>query len=121
MPTCFWREHFNIICPFCGGTRCVINTLTLNFADGFKYHPVLFIYMFFLAGLVITYFCEKTVSNSHIVTLDLFVNSFYVFIGAVIAQYFLRILLLINGIEIPFIYTYIWYYDDKKLAIKFIS
>lgn len=29
-PYCFWREHFNILCPSCGSTRAVANLLNGN-------------------------------------------------------------------------------------------
>lgn len=48
IPRCIINEQFNILCPSCGGTRCVINFVQGNFSDSFKYHSVFFITIIYL-------------------------------------------------------------------------
>lgn len=47
MPECLINKHFHILCPSCGGTRCIINFLVGNFDASFKYHPIFFIMMIY--------------------------------------------------------------------------
>lgn len=42
IPACFINRRFGILCPSCGGTRCVLNFLGLNFKASFYYHPIFF-------------------------------------------------------------------------------
>ena len=48
---CPMKMIANIPCPFCGGTRCALSFLSLDFKSSFMYHPatmVLMIYAIFL-------------------------------------------------------------------------
>ncbi len=55
MPNCLVNTYFGILCPSCGGTRCVINLLQGNFAQSFLYHPVFFITIIYLILVNILY------------------------------------------------------------------
>jgi len=55
MPECYFREHYGILCPSCGGTRCVINFLNGNFLEALKYHVVFFITILYLIMLNIVF------------------------------------------------------------------
>ena len=48
MPECFIKHTFGILCPSCGGTRCVINFILGNFRLSFSYHPIFFITIIYL-------------------------------------------------------------------------
>ena len=43
MPTCIINKYLGILCPSCGGTRCVVNFALGNFKESFLYHPLFFI------------------------------------------------------------------------------
>lgn len=62
-PTCFIYEKFGILCPSCGGTRCVSNFILGNFETSFSYHPIFFITIIYLLIVNIIYivngFTEK--------------------------------------------------------------
>lgn len=55
LPQCPINHFFNILCPSCGGTRCVINFVLGNFAKSFFYHPVFFITILYLLLVNILY------------------------------------------------------------------
>lgn len=67
IPKCIIRTHFHILCPSCGGTRCVISFLNGNFVDSFKYHPIFFITIiyFILVNIlfIINSFREKEIAT----------------------------------------------------------
>ena len=48
VPQCIIKKNFNILCPGCGGTRCVTNFASGNFKASFLYHPVFFITIIYL-------------------------------------------------------------------------
>ena len=55
IPTCIINQNFGILCPSCGGTRCVTNLILGNIKESFLYHPVFFvtiILLFSLSGCV---------------------------------------------------------------------
>lgn len=45
---CFLHESFNILCPTCGGTRCVINFLQMNWKQSFENHPIFFLTIIYI-------------------------------------------------------------------------
>ena len=55
MPECYIKSHYNILCPSCGGTRCVISFLNGNFIKAFKYNIVFFITIIYLIVLNVVY------------------------------------------------------------------
>lgn len=55
MPTCIINKYLGILCPSCGGTRCVINLVQGNFVQSFLYHPIFFITIWYLALVNIVY------------------------------------------------------------------
>lgn len=55
LPKCFINETFGILCPSCGGTRCVINFALGNFEQSFRYHPIFFITIIYLVLVNILY------------------------------------------------------------------
>ena len=67
IPLCFIHEKFGILCPSCGGTRCVINFFIGNFKQSFLYHPIFFITIIYLGIVNIIYiinsFREKEIAT----------------------------------------------------------
>lgn len=55
MPTCFAYDKFGILCPSCGGTRCVTNFALGNLRASFSYHPIFFITIIYLGIVNIIY------------------------------------------------------------------
>ena len=55
IPTCFVNEKFGILCPSCGGTRCVVNLILGNIKKSFLYHPVFFAMIIYLVIVNILY------------------------------------------------------------------
>ena len=48
IPKCVINKNFGILCPSCGGTRCVINFVRGNFIESFSFHPIFFITIIYL-------------------------------------------------------------------------
>lgn len=62
IPNCPIKENLHILCPSCGGTRCVVNFILGNFYESFWYHPVFFItiiYLLFTSVLFIVNLFKK--------------------------------------------------------------
>lgn len=55
MPNCLINTYLGILCPSCGGTRCVINLIQGNFMQSFLYHPIFFITIIYLMLINILY------------------------------------------------------------------
>lgn len=55
IPKCWIYKTTGILCPACGGTRCVINFLQGNFKVAFFYHMVFFIAIVYLLILNVVY------------------------------------------------------------------
>ena len=66
MPKCIINEYFHILCPSCGGTRCVVNFINGNFMDSFKYHPIFFIMIVYLIILNIVFIINSLKSGQKI-------------------------------------------------------
>lgn len=49
---CFLYKH-GIICPGCGGTRCVNNFFSGNFAKSFEFHPFVFCLIWYLVLIIL--------------------------------------------------------------------
>lgn len=48
LPNCMIKEKTGLLCPTCGGTRCVKNFLEGNMIASFSYHPIFFLTIIFL-------------------------------------------------------------------------
>lgn len=55
IPPCFIYEKLRVLCPSCGGTRCVISFFIGNFKQSFLYHPIFFITIIYLGIVNIIY------------------------------------------------------------------
>ena len=52
VPNC-WSLNMGIICPACGGTRCLLNFLEGNLLASFKYNPMVFVIVVYLFCVLI--------------------------------------------------------------------
>lgn len=55
IPQCWVYKNTGILCPSCGGTRCIQNIMRGNVIEAFKINPVIFIIVCYLAILNIVY------------------------------------------------------------------
>lgn len=46
--TCMIQKHWGILCPGCGGTRCIEAIANGAFYEAFLYHPLFFLKAFYL-------------------------------------------------------------------------
>lgn len=67
IPKCVVNTNFHILCPSCGGTRCVISFLNGNFYESYLYHPIFFVMIIYLivvnAIFIINSFREKELAT----------------------------------------------------------
>lgn len=52
LPDCYFAAY-SLPCPSCGGTRCVYNFFSFNFAAAFQYNPCVFVLIIFTLILAI--------------------------------------------------------------------
>lgn len=62
-PSCLFYKATNLQCPSCGGTRCVENILKGNFKEAFLFHPIFFIFIFYLLLCNIVYLINLNKKN----------------------------------------------------------
>ena len=55
VPECWIYKSTGILCPACGGTRCVLNFLQGNFIEAFFSHMVFFLGIIYLGIINIVY------------------------------------------------------------------
>ncbi len=55
IPKCWVYEKTRILCPACGGTRCIINLLKGNWVEAFISHMVFFVTFIYLGVLNVVY------------------------------------------------------------------
>lgn len=65
IPACIINKTFGILCPSCGGTRCIINFINGNFIESFIYHPIFFITIIYLL-IVNALYIFNTLTNKKI-------------------------------------------------------
>lgn len=63
IPSCLIKENLGILCPSCGGTRCIINLVQGNFKASFIYHPIFFITIIYLGMVNIIYIINSFREN----------------------------------------------------------
>ncbi len=55
LPDCWVYEATGLLCPACGGTRCVVHMLKGNWIEAFFSHMVFFIGILYLLAINIVY------------------------------------------------------------------
>ncbi|WP_100065912.1 DUF2752 domain-containing protein [Miniphocaeibacter massiliensis] len=69
---CIIRYITNIPCPFCGISRAIFSSLNLNFSAALYYHPLFFIFPFYIIFLL-RYIIEKKNFNITILLSTLYI------------------------------------------------
>ena len=65
IPPCFWKENFNLTCPSCGSTRCIISLFSGDFIQSFTYNPFLFILIVYLFLLNLLYIINTILDKKY--------------------------------------------------------
>lgn len=78
LTTCWIFENTGILCPGCGGTRCVQSLLKGDIINAFKYHAVFTIGILYLLILNIVYLINRN-KDKKILTM-LYPKNMYVYI-----------------------------------------
>ena len=55
LPECWIYKTTGLLCPACGGTRCIINIFKGNMIEAFLVHPIFFISIIYLITINIIY------------------------------------------------------------------
>ena len=55
MPSCWIYQTTGILCPACGGTRCVVELVRGNWCQAFFYHKIFFILIIYVLIINIAY------------------------------------------------------------------
>ncbi len=100
---CYYRKNFHIICPSCGGTRFLYYFITGDFVKAFRYHPTSFVFAVFLIVSLVIFVIDKIRKRPTRITSKYIIISLIVYAVATIIQYFVRVYLIFNNIENPFI------------------
>ena len=66
IPHCFWQENFNLICPGCGSTRCVISLINGDFLQSFTYNPFLFVLIVYVFLLNLLYIINTILDKKYL-------------------------------------------------------
>lgn len=66
IPNCFWKENFNLTCPGCGSTRCIISLFSGKFIQSFMYNPFLFILIAYLFLLNLLYIINTILDKKYL-------------------------------------------------------
>lgn len=86
IPTCIIKQNFGILCPSCGGTRCVTNLILGNFKESFLYHPVFFVTIIYLVFANIIYIVNS-IRKKEILTFLYPKTKFWIFFVIVIGVF----------------------------------
>lgn len=96
IPPCTIKSHLGIICPTCGVTRCIINTLNLNFSMAFTYHPTFFIGMCYLMFIDVLYIVNILLDKKIFKFLYPSFKVLTIFYIAFFFQYFYRLVVMLK-------------------------
>ena len=102
--TCTFKQKTGIPCPFCGGTRCAVNIMRLDFIEAFKYHPstaILLIYIIFIDIMYLIDIIRGNNKNKIIYRIDLIAYA-YLILSAIV--YIIRLVLIFNHVDCDYIY-----------------
>lgn len=82
LPSCWIYETTGMLCPACGGTRCVIYMLQGNFVKAFLSHRIFFIGILYL--LVLNVLCIINLIKKKKIGLWLYPKPWYAIVFAII-------------------------------------
>lgn len=66
MPSCLIKERLGLVCPTCGGTRCIKAFLEGNMKLAFFYHPVIFFIIIYWILFDISYMINTMLGKKKI-------------------------------------------------------
>ena len=98
-PICYFKAHFNTICPMCGATRFFINIARFNFIEAFLYHPFLFILASYILIFDFVYVFNSIYKKNYGLFLYPSTKILVVFLSLFIIQYFTKIVLINYGVQ----------------------
>ena len=67
---CPIRMYLHVLCPGCGGTRCIQAIIHGNFYQAFRWNPMVFIMLFFLPFLLLQGFCIINITSKKLIKID---------------------------------------------------
>ena len=65
MPSCYWQKNYDITCPSCGSTRCIISFMKGDFISSFLYNPFLFVLITYLLLLNLLYIINTILNKNY--------------------------------------------------------
>lgn len=83
VPKCIVNENFNILCPSCGATRCVICIFNLEFLNAFLYNPLIFVLIIYFILLNFIYI-YNTLFNKKALRLLYYKNIYIILIISIL-------------------------------------
>ncbi len=88
IPPCFLYKTFGILCPACGGTRCVTNFMLGNFQESFFYHPIFFMTIVYL--IIVNFIYLLNVITKKEIAVNLYPKAkFWIFFSVILVVFFL--------------------------------
>ncbi len=102
---CPMKNFFGLFCPFCGGTRCAMNFIKLNFYDSFMYHPTTFILIIYAIIVDVLFLIDIIFKKDMVKKVFRIEIVLAIYIFASVIQYLIRVYCFYNQIECPIMYT----------------
>lgn len=98
MPPCSFKSLFGVICPTCGVTRCIANTLKLDIMTAITYHPTFFVLMIYLGILDIVYVINTLLGKKYFKNIYPTLPMICIYFTFFIIQYVYRVyMIVVNG------------------------
>lgn len=80
LPECYFYKNYGILCPSCGGTRCVTNFFQGNLTEAFKYNKIYFVMILYLIILNIVIIINLISKKERMTILYPRIKYLYVFV-----------------------------------------
>lgn len=90
LPECYFYKNYGILCPSCGGTRCVTNFFRGNLTESFKYNKIYFVMILYLILLNIVMIINLVSKKAKMTILYPRIKYLYVFILIWLIYFILR-------------------------------
>ena len=103
LPTCVFRQHYGVICPTCGVTRCTINFCEFNFKQSFLYHPTFFIGMVYIILIDIAYIINTIFNRKFLKQFYPSISILCIFLTMHVVQYMIRMCMLVLGVGLEYL------------------
>ncbi len=97
---CYFRTHFHIYCPGCGGTRAAIALLQGNLIQSIKYNPITLLFLVDVSLMAIFDFAQFLSKGKYVFTRFRLIYNI-VFLIFIVSYSILRnFFLLVHGIDL---------------------